>query len=195
MHRSFRLLGLPRALPLALLVTVVLSLSLVACSEKSPEEKIEAIRHDFSAELTNFVVMQTPVADEAATEESLDGQGEEPADQKAADQDGADQDGSEELPMDGAPVEVTKSILLDILVQNTSSETLPGITVDISQIDPSGREKGSWKVFLELPHLAHGMTEQVGYVLEDADFVEGDGFHAEVRSPIPAAERGDYAEF
>ncbi len=188
MRRLSRLLGVA----LALLATVALSLFMSACAEKSPEEKIEAIRQDFTAELTNFVVMQTPVADETA--------GEQPADEAAADQDGADpgevdQGGADESTMDAAPVEVEKSILLDILVQNTNSETLPGITVDISQIDPSGREKGSWKIFLELPTLAHGMTEQVSYVLEDADFVEGDGFHAEVRSPVPASERGDYAEF
>ncbi len=194
MRRLFRLPGVP----FALLVTAGFSLLLVSCAEKSPEEKVEAMRRLYTAELTNFVVMQTPVADTES--DSVSDSVSEPtaagdAPDSQADDGSASEEEGADAPAEPPPVEVSRSILLDILVQNTGSEALPGITVDISQIDPSGQEKGSWKVFLELPNLAHGMTEQVSYVLEDADFVEGDGFHAEVRSPVPAAERGAYAEF
>lgn len=192
MRRSFRLLEVPVA-PVALLVTAGFSFLLLACAEKSPDEKVEAMRGRYSAELTNFVVMKEPAAepmmDPGAEGTSADGGGGEEA---VASDEG--NEGDDEL-MEPASVEVSRDILLDILVQNTGSESLPGITVDVSQIDPSGTAKNGWKVFLELPNLAHGMTEQVSYVLEEVDYEEGDGFHAEVRTPVPPAERGDYAEF
>ena len=188
MRRPFRLLAQSRTLSRTCLLALSgFSLLLAACAEKSPEEIIEAQRQLYSAELTNFVVMQEPEPEPVATEE---------ADEEAGEGAGDATDGDAMDAMEPEPMgPVTRNVLLDILVQNTGSESLPGITVDVSQIDSNRNPKGDWKLFLELPSLAHGTSEQVSQVLEDVDFEEGDGFAVQVRSPIPAAEQGDYAEF
>lgn len=194
MSRSLRLLALRRA---GLIAACGLAFLAVACAEQSPEEKVEAQRRLYSAELTTFVVMQEP----APEPEPMEGEdGEDDLAAAGADEgtedDAGEGEGDEMDMMEPEPTgPVLRSVLLDILVQNTGSTSLPGITVDVSQVDSAMNPKGSWKLFLELPSLAHGSSEQVSQVLEDVDFVEGDLFAVEVRGPIPPSEQSEYAEF
>jgi hypothetical protein len=94
-----------------------------------------------------------------------------------------------------APAEVTSDVVLDIVVRHDSREKLPGITVEVELADGARREKEHYRVWIDTPRIERGPGAQVSYVLEDVPYVEGDAFFVEVRSPVPAAERGLYREF
>jgi len=85
-------------------------------------------------------------------------------------------------------------ILLDVTVRGDARPPLPGITVDVSMVDGAQREKARRRVWIDTSALGPG-GEQTTLVLEGLDFVPGDGFWVEVRTPVPPAERGDYREF
>jgi pentapeptide MXKDX repeat protein len=204
MHRSKSI----RPRYFAFCLAVAATLLAVACAEPSPEEKVAAQRALYTAQLNSFSVVEEPVADATVM-----GEGEMPGDEMSGDQMSGDEMPGDEMSGDEMSgdettdagdeavaavmpaVPVHRNVLLDILLQNTGKTSLPGITVDITQVDASKQVKATWKAFLEIPNLAFGTTEQVAYMLEGVDYKEGDGFNVEVRSPVPAAERGDYAEF
>lgn len=85
-------------------------------------------------------------------------------------------------------------IVLDVLVEWSGNEPLPGLTLDVSMADPAGAEKVSRKVWIETAQLRRG-GEQLALVLDDLPWQPGDGFFVEVRPSVPAAERGEYREF
>ena len=87
------------------------------------------------------------------------------------------------------------NILLDILIKHDSPEMLPGITVDISMADGDGNPKGAWRVWFDTSAVRKANITPYSHVLEDVPYVEGDGFFAEVRHPVPPEERGEYQEF
>jgi hypothetical protein len=93
------------------------------------------------------------------------------------------------------PAEGRQEILLDVLLQFSGNEPLAGITVDVSVADAAGREKASRKIWVSTAGVARGVDRQVTVTLDDVPYQPGDGFFVEVRSPIPAAERGAYREF
>jgi hypothetical protein len=88
-----------------------------------------------------------------------------------------------------------QEIILDVLVQFDGTEPLPGITLDVSVADAAGKEKASRKVWVSTQGVARGVSRQVTVKLDDVPYQPGDGFFVEVRSPIPASERGEYREF
>lgn len=171
-------------------VAAIVLLVLVGCAGKSPEEKVEAIRSRYTADLNGFFVRQEPVAQPAAEmEEGMEAaeEGEPTADEAG------EMEEMEE--MEAAPVELSQDATLDILVRHESSENLPGITIDILMQSASNQEKGRWTMWAETAGLEKGTHLQLTHVLEDVPYEEGDGFFVEVRSPIPADERADYPEF
>ncbi|MCM2270064.1 MAG: hypothetical protein NDJ75_08175, partial [Thermoanaerobaculia bacterium] len=85
-------------------------------------------------------------------------------------------------------------ILLDVTVRGEARPPLPGITLDVSMADGGGREKARRLVWVDTSALGPG-GEQTTLTLEGLEFAPGDGFWVEVRTPVPAAERGDYREF
>ncbi|KAB2965743.1 MAG: hypothetical protein F9K18_06315 [Thermoanaerobaculia bacterium] len=87
-----------------------------------------------------------------------------------------------------------QQIVLDVLVEWKGGEPLPGLTLDVSMIDPGGREKARRRVYADVSRVDRGGA-QVSLVLEEVPYAAGDGFSVEVRGPVPAAERGDYREF
>jgi len=133
-------------------------------------------RAGYIAEMRSFAV-QAPAADEAMETEAAE------ADMEA--------EAEGEMPAEPATVDV----LLDILVHNEGSGTLDGITVDLTIADPDGAEKERRLLWIETAGLTKGSQSQVVYELNDVAYTEGDGFHVEVRHPIPMEERGDYREF
>ena len=167
------------------LTAAALLLVAVACGPPpSPEEQVSELRSRYTAELNGFVIHQEPAAgEEEMAGETAEGTG----DQMVAD---------EEMAEGGEPAgTVRKDALLDILMSTESRETLSGITVDVTQVDADGNQKGSWRVYLDATDVHRGPGTQITHRLEDVDYVEGDGFHVEVRHPVPAGERGEYREF
>ena len=101
-----------------------------------------------------------------------------------------DADAPIELSQPGPPV-----ILVDVLVSTTAREKLDGITIDVSQCDSQGNEKELRRLWIDTSNIERGSGAQVTLRLEDLDYVEGDGFHVQVRSPIPVQDRAEYQEF
>ena len=88
----------------------------------------------------------------------------------------------------------TQRIVLDVLVDWAGTEPLPGLTLDVSMADPAGAEKVRRRVWIDTAQLRRG-GEQLALVLDGLPWQPGDGFFVEVRTPVPAAERGEYREF
>lgn len=74
-------------------------------------------------------------------------------------------------------------------------EPLPGVTLDVDQVDPTGKSKRHWRVWADTAGLQPGGEVRSVHVLEDVDYVPGDGFRVEVRQEIPEAERAEYREW
>ena len=164
-----------------------LLLLLAACGG-SPEEKVARLRGMYSAELNGFIIQrQEPPALEMAAEEGAEAA--EPAAEETA------AEGAEEAvePMEMAPV--NPNVMLDILIKHDSPELLPGVTVDVSMVDADKVEKASWKIWFDTSTVKKANVTQYTHVVEDVPYVEGDGFYAEIRHPIPVEERGEYKEF
>ncbi len=87
------------------------------------------------------------------------------------------------------------TVLLDFLIHNEGSGALDGVTVDLTIADPDGNEKERRLLWVETAGLTKGSQRQVAHELTDVAYTDGDGFHVEVRYPIPMEERGDYREF
>lgn len=156
----------------------------VGCAKKSPLEQMIENRARYTAEINGFFIQETPVVAEVDAEVEVEpGDGGEPA----------DVEGTE---VDEAPsMEVVQNAHLDILVKHDAFEKLPGITLDIIHADANENVKGEWKLWVDTSNVPRANPTVYGHVIENVDYVEGDGFAVEVRHPIPEAERGDYREF
>jgi hypothetical protein len=86
-------------------------------------------------------------------------------------------------------------IVLDLLIEHDDTgEALPGITLDVSMADSSGTEKAHRRIWVDTSRVGPGGA-QTSLQLDDLPYQPGDGFFAEVRSPVPAGDRSDYREF
>lgn len=176
---------MPRKSILALFTICVAGLLAVGCASEpeDPAEQVSEIRSDYSAELNSFVVHQVPQpAMEAPAEEGGE---------TAEAGDGAEEAAAEEP----AEVPLRQDVLLDVLVALEGRDSLPGLTVDVTQVDAQENEKATWRVYLDVSDVHRGPGTQISHRLEDVDFEEGDGFHVAVRHPVPPEERGEYREF
>lgn len=164
---------------------------------EDPAERVDEVRSRYSAELNGFAVHQVPATgDEMAAE---------PAEADATAEDGAGEAGEEATTTDAEEammaeaeeVPVRQDVILDILLSLEGRDSLPGVTVDIEHVgpEPETEVKESHRVYLDASDVHRGPGTQIVHSLEDVDYVEGDGFHVEVRHPVPPAERGEYREF
>ncbi len=169
-----------RQLVAALSWVALLALPLVACG--GGEAGVAGARAGFIAEMQAFKVLGQEGAGEAAE-----------ADAAASEESAADGDASAEGAMTPEPQLV--DVLLDILIHNEGNGALDGITLDLTIADPDGAEKERRLLYVETLGLTKGSQSQITYELTDVAYVEGDGFHVEVRRPIPLEEQGDYREF
>ena len=177
------------------LVLAPLALASVACSgPASPEEEVAEIRSQYEAELNGWAVREVPLAPEPMETATTDGEATDAGAAGAAeDADGAEAGETAEEEM--APVPTRQDVILDIVVERGSrAESLPGLTVDISQADVEQNEKATYRAYLDTSDVL-GPSTQVTYVLEDVDVAEGDYFFVEVRDVVPPAERSEYREF
>lgn len=160
----------------------------VACggAPEDPAERIDEIRSGYSAKLNGFIVEQVPEAGMAEgmpmAEGAVEGEGEG--------------EGGDEAALAEPEVAVRQDAILDILVSLDRRETLPGITVDVEHVGPKPLQAGkdTYRAYLDVSDVHQGGGTQLSYRLEDVDYEAGDGFHVEVRSPIPPGERGEYRE-
>jgi hypothetical protein len=113
--------------------------------------------------------------------------------EEGAEGEGAEGEGMMEPEMEEGPR--TAQILLDLLVVFDGSESLPGLTVDISHADPFEKEKANYRKYIEPGTMLSGEQKQVPVILEVENFETGDAFSAFVRSNVPPEERGEYREF
>jgi hypothetical protein len=79
--------------------------------------------------------------------------------------------------------------------EGAEGETLPGVTLDVDQVDAAGRGKRHWRLWIETAGLAPGREVRSVRVLEGVDYAPGDRFRAEVRQTVPEAERAAYREW
>lgn len=140
---------------------------LLACGPGA--EDIAAARMRYGVALDGFVVRQEPVL-------------------------AADPSGTPRL------VQLSQDIALDLTVRREPSgekisDGLPGVTVDVDQVDSGGRSRRHWRVRVETAGLAPGGERRTEQVLEGVDYAPGDGFRAEVRRSVPAGERAQYSEW
>lgn len=159
----------------AFALAVAALLLLAACAG---EGGVAGARAGYIAEMGSFSVVQAPAMAEEATE--------------AAEAE-AEAEAAEEAAAPTEPAMVT--VLLDFLIHNEGSGALDGVTVDLTIADPDGNEKERRLLWVETAGLTKGSQRQVAHELTDVAYTDGDGFHVEVRYPIPMEERGDYREF
>lgn len=169
----------------------------VACGPADPVEELESTRARYSAEVASFSVDQTPArqaftppaAGEAEGETEDAAAGETPPAEAGAE---AGEDGAapavEEVPL-------TQDVILDLLVRFQGREPLEGITLDITHADADEQVKGTYRAWIDVSDVPRGPPAQKVHRLEDVPYEAGDGFHAEVRTPIPESERSAYREF
>lgn len=184
---------LNRSLQSALSLMVVV-LIMAACAPKSPEERVAKLRTYYKARVVGIVVQAVPQVEEpteAGDMAMTDGEDEsaDPAAEAMSD---------EELLAEAADTPdtpVLQNVGVDILLQHDSPEKLPGITLDIEMVDSNEQPKNSWKLWVDTSSLPKATGTQFTHLLENIDYVEGDGFSVEVRSYVPPEERGEYREF
>ncbi len=151
-------------------------------------------RAGFIAQIQSFTVQSPPAAGVMAADEA-DAEAEGEADAQAEPEPEVEAEAEAEAEADMPAESALVHVMLDILVHNEGSGTLDGITVDLTIADPDGVEKERRLIWIETAGLTKGSQSQVVHELHDLDYTEGDGFHVEVRHPIPMEERGDYREF
>jgi len=99
----------------------------------------------------------------------------------------------------GEPPRLAQEVALDLRIRREPSEEsadgLPGVTVDVDQVDAAGRSRRHWRIWIETAGLASGGERRAAQVLEGVDYAPGDGFRVEVRRSVPAAERAKYSEW
>ncbi len=160
------------------------------CKQLTPEEKLIQARSRYEATLNNFIVTQVPLVVEVPEEEMPEGQPEE-AEAATPAVDAAVE--GEEAVVEEVPVR--QDVTVDLTIRHESDYELDGITVDFYMADGS-QEVASWKVWFDTTAVrAKTPGVQFSHTFEDVDYQEGYGFAAEIRSPVPPAERGDYREF
>ena len=177
--------------PLLSLGLSLLALSIFACAQKSPEERIAEIRSRYAVEVNQSGFVATPrVPEVSAMEEGTDGGAADGGDAPAS---GEGSEGEEKAAALQEPEGY--DILVDLILSTSSRDTIPQLTVDIVHLDSSETEKARWPVTMDTSTLVRGPGVQMTQKLEEVDYVEGDIFYAEIRSDVPAAERGAYPEF
>lgn len=182
----------PRKPVLALSALCLAAALAAACggAPEDPAERIDEIRSGYSAKLNGFVVQQVP---QAGMDEGMPTA--EGADEGAVQEEAVAEEG-EEAAMAEPEVALRQDAILDILMSLDRRETLPGVTVDIEHVGPKPEQKvkDTYRAYLDTSDIRQGGGTQLSYRLEDVDYEDGDGFHVEVRYPIPPGERGDYRE-
>lgn len=166
-----------------IVVALVASVLTLGCAPSDPLDRLQQTRSEYEVQASSFYVRDEPIPGAAPTAETAE-------DETSGD---AAQGNDEAAP---EPVVPTQSVLsLDILVSTTAPEPIPGITVELEQIAPDGSTKSTRQIWLDTTGVQKGISATKTVKVEGIDYAEGDGFNVSVKSPIPAAEISNYAEF
>lgn len=168
-----------------------------ACGPSDPTAEIEEARSRYSAEVLSFSVDQRPETPPVEPAAVTDGEVDAAAGEAAEDTDeAADPEAATAEPTEPTePVDVRQDVLLDIVLRFDGHDPLDGLTLDITHAGSDDQTKGTYRAYIDTSDVHRGPPVQLVHRLEDVPYEEGDGFHAEVRSPVPAAERDQYREF
>lgn len=177
-----------RTVPFAA-AAVIAAATLAACAAQSPEERVAALRAEYEASLNSFQVREQPVEPPPVRA---------PVEEAAAGPPGAEPIAGEGEPVEPEPApaapEVRQDVLLDIVIHNRSDERLPGLTLDVEQVDAQGEPKTSYRIWVDTSNIGPGSQGAISHRLEDVDYAPEDGFQVEVRQAIPPEQRGEYRE-
>lgn len=178
-----------------MMVCMAAVLLVAGCQQLTPEERLIEARSKYEATLNNFIVTQAPLIEEQPADEDANG---EEGQETEGEVEVAEADPEADPEAEGELVEevpVRQDVTVDLTIRHESAQALEGITVDFYMSD-GDREIENWKVWFdttEVPGNTPGV--QFSHTFEDVDYQEGYGFAAEIRSPVPAGERGEYREF
>jgi len=160
----------------------ILIVGLAACGPKSPEERVAALRAQYTVELNAWMIQKSPepepILDEEATAPDETA---EPVDDEA----GA---------MNAAPAgPQNQDVLFDLVVLFKGDEPLDGLTVDVTQAGADRVDKAVYRQWIDTKGLIKGDTGQRNFVLS-VPVAEGDAFSVALAAGIPA-DLGQYPEF
>jgi hypothetical protein len=186
----------------------IMLLTLVGCQAKSPEEQVAEKRAKHSVDLNGWYPKVENAAMDAAMDAEATGDmaaddmaGEAGGDMAGADMAGDDMAGHDMTGDEMAGEEMMTgpqphTIVFDLLVHyDGRGDSLPGITVDVTQAGADGQEKGSWLQFLDTPGIAKGSSKQIAFEIPGVLFEEGDVFAVTLNQNVAAADRSKYREF
>lgn len=172
-------------------MVLALAAALAGCG---PQDKAAGLRKNYSLELKEVAVKELkadaggkgPLGGANAAADAL-------AD-KAAATDAADPAALPVLP-DAPEGPRRVEVNFGILLKRSVPEALPGITLDIAQIDPFKKAKKTYRHYLELPAGAPMLQDESYHFTMVADeFVDGDKFEVTIRPEVPPADRAAYRE-
>lgn len=178
-------------------LAVLAVLALSACEPKTPEEQVAAARAQYSVKLESFTV-EEPQPEPPAVEEALILEGDiiMAAAAAVAEEAGEGMEEAEEVleeAVETGPRQV--DVILHMLLGFNGDEALPGITVEVTQADPFGKEKEPTLHWIETAGMTKSDVKQVDLRLEGVEYEDGDAFSVLLREVVPAADRSRYREF
>ena len=181
-------------------LTLVAFLLTLGCAPKSPEEQVAMSRAEYTVTLNSFLPQRPepePILEGDMAAEAGEAVGEAAAmaaeSAMEGDEEAAEGEEMEEMSEDLGPQ--STDILFDLIVRYDGTNPLSGLTLEVSHADAFEKEKASFRHWLELPPMVKSETKQVSFVREIPNFEDGDLFSVELRSAVPAEERGEYREF
>ena len=176
------------------------------CGPNSPEDQVAATRAQYTVRLESFTAEQPepePVMEEevvaeegeaAATATASAVESAMVAEEAVAGEEGAGEEGMDEEEVVESGPRPT-DVILHLLVRFGGDEALPGITVEVTQADPFGKEKEPTLHWVETAGMGKSDVQQVDLRLEGIEYEDGDGFSVLLRQTVPAEDRAQYREF
>lgn len=183
---------------LILLIALMFVLTLPGCGPSSPEAKVTAARAQYTVRLESFSVREPEMEEPAAEMAPAEDEGAEVAESAmAAEAVEVEEEGEGEGEM--MPEEPTGprqvDVILHLLVQFSGDEALSGITVEVTQQDPFGKEKEPTLEWIETADMVKSDVKQVDLELEGIDYEDGDGFSVLLSNVVSPEERSQYREY
>lgn len=180
-----------RFLPPALALLAVAAIC-GAC-RPDPQAAILELRSRHTVETRSWQVREAhPLAGAGAAGAALSGRSLE-TDALAAAIDGED---PADLPVEpSAPAGPRRvEAAFEVRMVRRGEESLPGITLEVSQADPFGQVKQVYRHYLPLPEAPAGQVQDLAFSLLADGFVDGDVFAVVLASEVAPEERGAYRE-
>ena len=188
---------------IACCLTALFVFAAVGCGPGSPEEQVAATRAQYTVRLESFtaeepepVIEEMEIAAEATAEagEAVAAAEGAMVAEAAAAEEGMEGEGeTEEEVVESGPQPT--NIVLHLLVRFGGEQALPGITVEVTQADPFGKEKEPTLHWIETAGMTKSDVQQVDLRLEGVEFEDGDAFSVLLSQSVAPEDYGKYREF